>query len=283
VLPLVPTLDVSQVWHNIKASHVALGTGFAVHPWHHWLVERVGVYGALAAILGGCSLRSFHRRWIDAALVTTSFALALEVAKLFIVSRSANTMNILSSAAGAAVGTILAAAFSRRVAAQTKAALATVAIVLYIVYLELTPFNFAWNSQYIAKKWPVGSEWLPLYSYALRGSMEDVQLFVQGIALSAAFIYCLCIWTDWLRRGTRIGRVLVAASVTGALGVTLEAAQFLLPDYAVGQTIVSGRTPSTSDVFCYAVGGALGALVWIMIPPCETSTVACAALTKKIG
>jgi len=265
VLPLIPTLDVSQVWHNIKASHVALGTGFAVHPWHHWLVERAGVYGALAAILGGCSLRPSRRRWIDAALVTTCFALALELAKPFIVSRSANAMNVLSSAAGAAVGAILAAAFSRRLTVQTKAALATAAIALYIVYLELTPFNFAWNSRYIAKKWPVGSEWLPLFSYALRGSMEDVRSFVRGIALSAAFIYCLCMWTGWLRRGTRIGRLLAAAFVTGALGAALEAAQFLLPDYAVGRTIVPGRTPSTSDVFCYAAGGALGALVWTMV------------------
>ena len=70
----------------------------------------------------------------------------------------------------------------------------------------------------------------------------------------------------WAVRGSRVGRIAKAAIVCGTLGLGLELLQLFIP----------GRSPGTSDVLCFAAGGAFGA--WaslvaekdrILVPPSE--------------
>ena len=264
VYPFVPTLDVSSVKRNLRNAAIwplprlsveawchwfanLLRTGFSRHAWHHWLVQRVGVYAVLTVLLGASSTDRSRHRWTRAAAVAFCFAAAAEAAKPFIVSRSANAANVVASAGGALLGLALGMLFQRRLSSRFNGLLPVILILAYIVYLELTPFAFGWDPAAIREKMPKGAKWLPLYHYAMGGRAEDVRLFLRTIILVGALTYAAARHSRRLVQESRFGRILKAALLAGCLGLVLEFGQFFLD-----------RVPSTTDVFCFAVGGALG-------------------------
>ena len=251
--PLVPTLDVGTVWGHIKSSHWLIDEAIAVKPWHHWLVNRVGVYAVLTALLASASLRAGWRRWLGAAELATCLAILIELGKPFIVSRWANVANIAFAAVGSAVGMALGLALAGRVSARRKIVLAAVLLTCYIGYHELRPFQFSVDVQAISQKLPRGTEWLPLYHYAMGARFEDIRLFVRTLVLLGALGFCWNLSGGWLSRGSLQSRMLKGASAAGLLGLVLELGQFFLPR----------RVPSATDVFCFALGGAIGA--WVSV------------------
>ncbi len=250
--PFIPTLDVSTVWGNVKRSSLDPAAGLALHAWDHWLIRRVMVYAAWTIMLGA-SISAAHRRpWLRAAGLAVVFAAGAETAKLLVVSRSANVANVLTAGCGAAAGAAAGAMGLYRLPARAKIRLALAVLLAYIVHLWWAPFDFAPGLSEAGDRLPRGVQWLPLYHYAIGGRMEDIRLFSQTILLSGALGYGLAA-AGWLRARRAAATAAVLAIAAGALGLLLEAGQLFMPT----------RTPSVTDVFCFAAGGALGG--WLAV------------------
>ncbi len=245
--PFRPSLDMGSLR---EAAKISLTKGFHSYPWYHWAVTRVCVYAALAFVLGGSRLKTSGFRWVAGALGACMAAGGLEFSKLFIEGGYANYANVLTSVFGAVAGMIIGGTAAGRFTRRAFAKLSALFAGAYIVYLELLPFTFTWNSSEAKTKMPHGAHWLPLYDYAMHGGLEDVRLFAQGLILAAMMTFFA---TTALPRRTppRSGWAIRMAILGGLMGFVLEMAQFLLP----------GRTPSTTDVFIFALGGGIGG--WI--------------------
>lgn len=246
--PYYPTLDVSAVMRSVRVTlgHGFTG-GFALHSWSHWLVIQVGVYAVLAALLSAWVGARDENRWRRGALWAFVFAAALELGKTFIVSRHTNLANVIMAGVGCAIGLAGYTALRGRISSRRTLLLAGSLLALFIIYLELEPFDFTWDPAAMSGKVPSGAEWLPLYHYAISGRGEKVFLFVRTITLLAAMTVCLRLSapSPSLRTG-----MIPATLLAGGFGLLLELGQFLIP----------GRVPSVTDVLCFATGGAIGAL-----------------------
>ncbi|MHC4985317.1 MAG: VanZ family protein [Planctomycetota bacterium] len=245
--PWRPTLDVSEVWRNIKASVVSISDGLAAHPWHHWIARKLGVYAALSALLAAGLSRGAARR-LRAVGLTILFAAAIEGMKIGFTGRVFNLANILTAATGAVVGGVLSALLAGlRPVDQLR--LAGRAVLCYAAYAAWQPFLLEPTGSAMAAKVPTGAKWLPLYHYAMGGRPADVRNAAAWLILAAAWMFVARLasrkaWPDASPRG------LVSAAVSaGVIGLMLEAGQFM----------ISGRTPSTTDVAIFAIGGLLGA------------------------
>ncbi len=256
VYPYLPTQDIGDLKHSVKRAIQLCGlAGFQAHPWHYWLVMRVGLYAALTALLASGLKRGARPRWGAAAFWTLAFAAAIEFAKLFIESRNPNPANVVLSACGVAAGALLVRPWAGLVSARGKFILASCLLTVYAVYLEWEPFNFSWGEiRSFRSRLPSGTQWLPLYDYAMQGRGEQVFLFVRSLALLAALTYA--VHFAWWGKGDGDGTgkwrsALRGALLAGFLSLALETGQFFLP----------GRVPSLTDVFCFTVGGGIGGLL----------------------
>ena len=267
--PFLPTLDVSHVWSNVKNSVLSLDAGLALHPWHYWLVKRLGVYAFLATFLA--MAYSSKPRWLRGALWAIFFSAALELGKLLIESRSANLANVAMSACGALAGAGIGAIIHRPSLHRANLALIVALLATYVCYLELEPFRFTWDVSSMVRKLPSGAGWLPLNDYAHSGGMNDVRLFARSILLLAGLVFAAIHAIPFLQGRSLRGKIVIGLAGAATLGLLLETAQFLLPT----------RTPSVSDVFSFAVGGALGAYATNLRPGrlrCGTAAPGCATL-----
>lgn len=245
----------SQVWRNLKNAHFDLLAGLAQHPWHWWLVTRILVYLILTCLLaawGGGSKRL--RSWWRAALLATALAVGLELLKPLIVSRTLNLANVATSAVGVLAAFGVGPLLLPRLASRRKLELGLLALLAYGFYLAWTPFNFVLDGELLRQKLPRPVELLPFYHYAMGASLNHARLFVQTIALTGILVYLLRVRFPELDDNRR-RRLILAVLLTGLIGILQEGGQMLLPR----------RTPSMTDVYCFMIGGALGA--WISRPP----------------
>lgn len=247
LVPFYPTIQLRGVWRGLKGSHFVLAEGLAVRPWHEWLVTKAGVYAALTALLAGSSVSPWRTRWLRAAVLGAAVAAGLEVGKIFIVSRVFNVANVAVAVAGCGAAALLGAAWDGKVTPRGQKLLALGGLLVYIVYIQWTPFTFTWDPALVRSKLPSGPEWAPLYHYAMGARLEHARLFLRTLVLLGALVYVARLGGGWLDRGPRGARALKAALLAGAMGLFLEAGQLFLP-----------RVPSVTDVTCFAVGGALG-------------------------
>ena len=251
--PLWPTTDIGTVKHNIRSSKLDPAEGFAVHPWHHWIVHRVGVSAVLTAVLAGGLGKSGIRRWVHAALVVTAFALAFEAGKVLIVSRHANVANVMASWGGVVVGLLCGVLFWGSLRSRVLAGLAVVLLAGYLGYGAWRPFVFEFSVARLKESMPRGAHWLPLYHYAM-GSPRKAPNAVRTLALMGALTYatamCLKLSVGRFRSRTWFRAALLA----GFFGFVLEFMQAFV-------VAIPSRVPSTTDVFCAAMGGLLG--VWV--------------------
>jgi VanZ family protein len=252
--PYLPTILLKQVWHNLQQARIDLADGFRAHPWHWWIVTRAGVYAILALMLTVWNGRK-GRDWrevLQAAMVVAAFALCLEVGKLMIVSRTFNVANVVASLIGCAGAMIVVFTGSERMSARFKVGLACVALPAYLFYLAWTPLDFIWDLDMIRRIHFSPVQLLPFYHYAMGAGLNSARLFVQSVLLLAIFVYLLRVrWGCF--EPSRAGIVL-AALFAALLGLLVEGGQIFLPS----------RTPSMTDVYCYAIGGGLGA--WVPTP-----------------
>lgn len=248
--PYVPTIFLKQVWHSLKNSHFDISEGLALYPWHWWVITRGLVYAMLTMLLavwGG--QKPGLSRWIMAAAGVAVFALGIELVKLIIVSRVINMANVVTSWLGCFAAVTVGVFLSSRMSIYRKLDLAIAALLLYLFYLAWTPLNFVWDPELFHKKLPSLVQLLPFYHYAMGAQLNHVRLFVQSVVLYGILVYLLRVRFGWFE-GSHT-RIIFAAICAGALGLLLEGGQFFLPF----------RTPSMTDIYCFAIGGMLGA--WI--------------------
>ena len=251
LVPFLPTILLKQVWASIKKSKFDLSAGLAVHPWHWWLVCRALVYAVLTCMLSGWGGRTPNwKDWVRACAIAASLAFCLELGKLMIVSRFFNMANVAVAWSGCIVAVFLGAFIGRcpeRYRAKIDFALA--AILVYLFYLAWTPFNFVWDSSMLARVSSSAVKMLPFYHYAMGGKLNHVRLFVQSVFMMGLLVYLLRVRYGLFEKGRF--KVLSAALFGSAFGFVLEG----------GQVFLSSRTPSMTDIYCFAIGGAIGAYV----------------------
>ncbi|HDZ20095.1 hypothetical protein LCGC14_0239140 [marine sediment metagenome] len=245
VYPYRPTLDVSEVWGNVKRSVLSVSDGLAVHAWHHWLVRRVGVYAALSALLAAALGGGGRPRRLTGAVLAVLLAASLEGSKVLITSRVFNIANVVVSAGGAMAGWALGAMLTG-LTTRGQLALARRSILCYLIYAAWQPFRFVWGAA--ATKIPSGPEWLPLYHYAAGGRPIDVRNFVASLVLPAALAFAGRLIERCDGRTGVWSRPALAAIAAGSIGLALE----------LGQLVIATREPNITDVLCFALGGALG-------------------------
>lgn len=252
--PFMPTLLLKQLWHSLKESHFNVVQGFLIHPWHWWMVQRFLVYFFLTLLFAGCIKgKNEVKKILYAALFVALFSLFLEMGKLFIVSRSFNIANPLASSAGcmAAAAVFIGRPFVEKISTRKKLEVAICFLFLYLFYLAWFPFNFAWDYERVQNLFASPIRLLPLYDYAMGATLNHARLFIQSLFLLGALVYILRVRYGWFENpGTGIW---FAAIFCGILGILQEGGSFL-----------SSRTPSATDIYCFALGGSMGA--WIKRP-----------------
>ena len=248
--PWVPTFSLSDTWHNVKGACVSLLRGMAMHPWDHWLVDRVGVYCMLAMLLAAWRREGRKPAWLAGAFTAAAFAGFEEAGKLLVAGRF-NIANVGMSAVGAVLGALLGWAVVGRMNTKHKLGLAWLAIFGYAVYMEWGVFDFEWSPDAMTRKMPSGAAWMPLYQDVMSGRPEDLLNFLGLLFVPAALACAGRVYTDRVGYRGLWSSPARAAFWAGMLGLVLELGQFLVP----------GRYPAIGDVLCFAVGGAIGSFV----------------------
>jgi hypothetical protein len=120
---------------------------------------------------------------------------------------------------------------------------------MYVIYLAWTPFNFTYDYARIQKMLPTPVQMLPLYHYAMGAKMNHIRLFLQSVFLQGLLIYLLRIRFGWFKK--RFPGIIYAVLLSGLFAFFLESGQFFL----------SSRVPSMTDIYCFSLGGGLGAMI----------------------
>ncbi|MFO7760835.1 MAG: VanZ family protein [Desulfobia sp.] len=253
MVPFLPSIQLKEVKRSLVESHFDLLSGLAQHPWHWWLVIRGLVYAALTILLS-----SWENRYkkpvnrINALVLVGIFAFALETLKLLIVSRNMNVANIAISLSGGLIAILLGRFLADKLTSCRKIEIGIISLLIYLFYLAWTPFDFIWklDQVYEASFSPI--ELLPFYHYAMGASLNHVRLFLQSILLQGLLIYLLRVRFGWFE-GSGLKTVL-AVLTTAFIGILQEGGQLFIPS----------RFTSMTDIYCFAIGGGLGA--WIPRP-----------------
>ena len=242
--PYAVTLDVSTAWDNLKRSQRQAFGSLARRGWGDLLVERalpyaalvMGVRLALGDPTGGGGARATVRAW----LLCTTWATALEGAKLFIVGRAPSVDNVILAALGGIVGALAFAplAGSQETRPRGPALLAWLTGA-HLVYRELAPFDWLGAADQVAAK-ASRIEWIPLASY-LHADPQSALLDLCGKV----------VWSGLLGAALRAA----GARAPWAWGVGLAAALEGL------QVLQRSHVPALTDVLTLGVGTALGAAV----------------------
>jgi len=237
--PYAVTLDVSTVWGNVKSSAWWPLDGLRAHPWHALLVDRLLPYAAVALVAReAVSRRPSLAVKVAIAALVLAFAAGLEVAKLFIESRSLQASNALLAAAGALLG-IAAAPLIGPLARAGKRWVLAVAGVALVTYHQLRPFDFTGSATAIRDK-AARIEWTPFASSIMAD--PQIALFDTGKKLVLGGLLGLILHVPGRHAGVWW---------TLLLAVLLEMAQL---------AEVSHQT-SLTDVFLLTLGGRLGGLL----------------------
>lgn len=237
--PYAVTLDVSTVWGNVKGSAWWPLDGLRAHPWHALLVDRLLPYAAVALVAREAISRrpSFMVKAAIGGLVLT-FAAGLEVAKLFIESRSLQASNTLLAATGALLGIAAAPLISPLGRAGKRWVLAVAGVAL-VAYHHLRPFDFTRSATAIRDK-AAHIEWIPWASYIMAD--PQIALFDTGKKLAL---------------GGLLGMILHAPSRHAGVWWTLLLAVVL----EIAQLAEVSHQTSLTDILLLTLGGWLGGLL----------------------
>ena len=253
LVPYMPTILLKQVWRSLQRSHFDLFEGLAVHPWHWWLFTRVLVYAVLTVLLiNWRGEKAGLGKGVRAVIGIACFAFCLEVAKLLIVTRSSNIANLATSWTGCCLGVGIYYWRPQGIDRRQQLELSIALLLTYVFYLAWTPFDFSWSNDRFQRFFLSHVQMLPFYHYAMGATLDHARLFVQSIFLQGMLVYLLKMRFGWFQ--SRCSGIACAACVCGVLGMLQEGGQLFLPT----------RTPSMTDIYCFALGGALGG--WIESP-----------------
>lgn len=246
--PFLPTIKLSQVWKSIKNSHFNIIDGFALHPWHWWLVLKVLTYNILSFLIAVWNKTDLtRRRLLKAATYVTILAVFLEITKLMLATRHINIANPLAAGAGAFL-ILLTGIHTKQLSTKNSLKYLSITFVItYLLYLGWSPFNFDFAMHGITEKLPTKLvEFLPFYHYAMGATLEHVRLFIQNVLLVGILVYLLRLCIPRFDRSPFKLHITILLCIL--LGIIQEGGQLFLP----------GRTPSLTDIYCFMIGGYVG-------------------------
>jgi VanZ family protein len=242
--PFAVTLDVTTAWNSIRHAQVVPLASFRQSFWGDLLIDKTLIPAFLAALLCQVIARRRSARITTPApvawLLTTLFALTLEIAKVLWVGRRPNVDNVIVASLGALAGVWLLPRIvrSRMVGARPAAWLVVLALAL-LAYAELTPFDFALAPGAVSAK-AHRVEWLPLSAYY---------------------------WADPQSALFDLWNKLLLSGFLGFAGANLPGRPRLRPVAAglaagglleIAQVLKVTRLPSVSDVLVFGLGAYLG-------------------------
>lgn len=252
LFPFLPTLRLREIHQNYRNSQFDFSAGLDLHTAGYWIIQQAGAF-AFLCMLTCSAIRKNGRPQIFKALVMCAlFATVIEAGKIFISNRSINIANVIVAAAGCACGAVFFAALHERLSYAVKILLSAAALLVYMAYLEWGGADFE-TQRGIVSHLPKGVEWLPLYDYAMSGRGEKVVLFVRTIGISAAFVFTLQLLRFSENYRPKILRWAILMAFIGGI-------------FELGQAFMPDRYPTLTDVFCFAVGGAVGSIFTIINP-----------------
>ena len=252
LFPFLPTLKLHEIRQNYLNSQFSLAAGFDMHTAGYWIVQQAGVFAFLSMLACSAIRKDGRPQILKALAFCVLFAAMLEIAKIFISNRSINIANVVSAAAGSAFGAVMFAALHDRLSYGVKVLLTAVGLLVYMAYLEWGGADLEFHANMV-RHLPKGVEWLPLYDYAMSGRGEKVVLFVRTISVSAAFTFTAQLLNLDENYRPKILRWAIIMAFVGGV-------------FELGQTVMPQRYPTLTDVFCFAVGGAVGSIFTIINP-----------------
>lgn len=256
LLPLHPTLDVSTIKKNLKATELtlpqtpsALGDLFA---------ETILYAGFAFLWLRAQSETKRARVILQAIGLTTGVAFALEGAQLFLVGHVIRLRNLLAGLEGGLYGAATFILAQMRVTHQPRAArslcerklmleLALGHLLAYIFLLELKPYDFAFRAASFAQ-----FEWLPFIEYYRNTNTHAVADLGEGLALFALLGMLMLARLNLRPNANQTSNQRFALGASVGLGLVLEALQLGFAQHAHGVT----------DCVNAALGAGLGIWLW---------------------
>ncbi|MDY0360341.1 MAG: VanZ family protein [Desulforegulaceae bacterium] len=242
--PFIPSILLKDVWRSLKISEFSISQGFLFHPWHWWLI-KILLFAFFTIIISEFLKKRTDKKIFVSISFVVIFSIFLEIGKIFIKSRYFNIANIASAFGGVCFGWTILSFFYKKISLNQKLNLCLAFILIYIFYLGWYPFNFELDFEVIKKRIPSIIRWLPFYDYALGAGLNHAALFFQGIVFQFLLILILKLRFGWFEKNT--------AGIFGA--VCLSACLAFLQEG--GQLMISSRTPSPADIYCFAFGGGL--------------------------
>jgi glycopeptide antibiotics resistance protein len=258
VLPLDLTISVVEIFHKWREGKLILipFAGLPAEPAHalYEVVTDALIWLPPAFLLRYRGGRTTARAW----WLCFAAALLLEALQLFVYSRVSDVTDLFTAALGAWAGATLGARLGRR-AGSSRAGTRSPVLgrllppimalgwVLVLMALFWYPFDFRTDAAFIRERmgflWRVPFE---VYYYgtefrAITEVFHKTLFFAPFGALLAWFVYGL----PWTWRGYAAAGAMLAIVAT-ALGIEL------------GQVLLPGKFPDTTDWFLESLGGILG-------------------------
>jgi glycopeptide antibiotics resistance protein len=210
--------------------------------------------GVLATL--GWTRPGTRRGVLSAVLAATAFLALLETAQVLVISRVADATDVVTGAAGAAMGVALASrrTEARRHAPRTFVSLGPLSAIfaaaaLYVIY-NWSPFDFQVSRMMVAERLPMLAA-VPFSNYYQNTELQAVSDFATKllVAMPLGIVAGLLV----LGRGARFPRV---GWVT-----TLALAVVFFTAVEAGQLFLRSRYPDDTDILIAVLGFTAG--VWL--------------------
>jgi glycopeptide antibiotics resistance protein len=272
LLPLDVTVDLGTLAQKYRAGGIRLLPLTQISNIGEFLPDAATNFllsiplGVLATI--GWTRRGTRRSLPAAILAATAFLALIEAAQVLVMSRTADSTDVLMGAAGVAVGAALA---GRRLTTSAPAAAAeslvpalamSAAAALYVIY-NWSPFDFE-IGRTLARQRIHMLVGVPFSNYYQNPELQAVTDFVTKLLLAMPVGVALR-----MLAGSRAA--LEFPKIWWCLALTLAGAFFGTVE--VGQVFLASRYPDNTDVFIAMLGCLAGA--WLtaqLVPRREPST-----------
>jgi VanZ family protein len=255
ILPLDLTLSPAAIYRKYRAGAVRLkpftfptvDLGPLVEK-NFWQLVYFFPLGVLAAHFPGPAWRR-GSGWARVALVGLVAAAGIEFLKLFVVSRSSDTTNVITGTLAVLAGWGVARA--ARHVPHDAGLVRALRLVLFLAWLAVAlflnwrPFHFDWDLSTAARRlWAVS--WVPFADYHIGFVFNSLDQFLHKTALFFLLGLLLAAPSPQARSWARWRVVLLAALLAAGI--------------EVGQAFLPTRYPSLTDVLIETFGAWLGAL-----------------------
>ena len=209
-------------------------------------VEKFFTFAALGYLVAAFRRRkSLPIRAPRILALTTTFAIAIEAAKLMLANRTFHLENVLFALFGASVGISLEGKVPyRSLSIRRNILVLTILAVALLGYFEMEPFDWISRAEL---RWKVHQiEWFPFAAYYWSDPRAVLFDLLKKLYLSIPVGLLLC---KLMTPNLRASWLSPVAWVT-LIAVILEASQI----------VIRSRTPALTDVLVFAIGGWLGTL-----------------------